>query len=203
MNLEEKNTISSFIEYDSKPAFTILFQKYSDKIYNLAIHYYNSPGEAEEIVQEVFLKVWIKRKSIKTPEAFWSFLYQTAKNMIFDSFRKQIHIKAYSEYLRLSDFKTQTKNTEETILYRDLNNYYQQLIETMPAKRKEVFLLCNQQGLNHQEIADRMDISIRTVEEHMRQAVNYLRKLIKNRYQEVLILVFPMGVEWVLNLFIR
>jgi RNA polymerase sigma-70 factor, ECF subfamily len=189
MDIKELNTINDFIENDDRSAFALLFQKYSEKIFNLALYYYHNTEDAEEIVQEVFLKIWTKRKTIKNPSGFPSLLYTTAKNMIYDSFKKQIHIKAYADYLRLSDFHNRTQNTEETVLYNELENLYQDLITKMPEKRREVFLMSRKQGLSNHEIADQLHLSIRTVEEHIRQALRYLKKLIEERYQTYIILI--------------
>jgi RNA polymerase sigma-70 factor, ECF subfamily len=187
MDVKELNTIVDFIQNDSRSAYTVLFKKYANKIYHLALYYYHNKEDAEEVVQEVFLKIWIKRKAIKDPAAFPSLLYTTAKNMIYDSFKKQVHIKAYTEHLNLCDFYKQTQNTEETVIYNELETYYEELLKRIPEKRREVFIMSRKQGLTHQEIADQLNISIRTVEEHVRQSIKYLKKLIEERYQFILI----------------
>jgi RNA polymerase sigma-70 factor (family 1) len=187
MDVIELNTIVDFIQNDSRSAYTVLFKKYANKIYHLALFYYHNKEDAEEVVQEVFLKIWIKRKAIKDPAAFPSLLYTTAKNMIYDSFKKQVHIKAYTEHLKLYSFHKQTQNTEETVIYNELETYYEDLLKRMPEKRREVFILSRKHGLTHQEIADQLNISIRTVEEHIHQSLKYLKKLIEERYQFILI----------------
>ncbi|MFW5760900.1 MAG: RNA polymerase sigma factor [Cyclobacteriaceae bacterium] len=189
MEGEEYLIKEKFIRQDDKKSFAELFKRYSKKVFQLALHYFHNEDDAEEIVQEVFIKIWIKRKSIQSPEAFSSFLYTTAKNMIFDSFRKEIKHKAYAEYLSKSSFHKQTENTEETIFYNDLEKIYTQLLEELPLKRKEVFTLSRQQGFSNQEIAEKMNISVKTVEEHIYQSLKFLKEIIKKRYELVILLL--------------
>lgn len=187
MKDKDYHIIEKFIRKDDKNAFGLLFQKYSKKVYGLALHYFHNQDDAEEIVQEVFLKIWIKRKSIHSAEAFTSFLYTTAKNMIFDSFKKEINHKAYAEYLSKSRFHQQTENTEETIFFNDLEKIYTELLDELPAKRKEVFTLSRQEGCTNQQIAEKMNISVKTVEEHIYQSLKFLKQIIKKKYELILL----------------
>jgi len=189
MTSEGFKIIENFIQRDDKGAYAEIFKLYSNKVYRLAVHYFHNEDDAEEIVQEVFLKIWIKRKSIKSPEAFSSFLYTTAKNMIFDSFKKEVRHKAYTEYLSKSNFHQQTENTEETVFYNDLEKIYTELLEELPAKRKEVFTLSRREGYSNQEIAEKMNISIKTVEEHIYQSLKFLKEIIKKRYEMIILLI--------------
>lgn len=189
LDIHDLNIINDFIKNDSRDSFTLLFKRYAKKILNLALYYYNDKEEAEEIVQEVFLKIWIKRKSINKPEAFESLLYKTAKNLIFDSLKKQVHIKAYAEYLKWGEFHYQTKNTEDTIFYNELNHFYNELLEKLPPKRKEVFILSRKEGLSNKEIAAKLQIFVRTVEEHVRQSIQYLKKIINKRYDLLILFI--------------
>jgi len=189
MNITEHQIIEKFISHDDKNAYAELFKRYSKKVYHLAMHYFHNDEDAEEIVQEVFLKIWIKRKSIQHPQAFSSFLYTTAKNMIFDSFKKEIKHKAYADYLSTSKIHQQTDNTEETVFFNDLEKIYTELLEELPAKRKEVFTLSRQEGYSNLEIAQKMNISVKTVEEHIYQSLKFLKQIIKNRYELIILLL--------------
>lgn len=190
MEKEEYHIIQKFLSDDDKNAFAEIFKRYSNKVFQLAIYYYHHEEEAEEIVQEVFLKIWIKRKSIQSAEAFSSFLYTTTKNMIFDSFKKEVKHKAYAEYLRKSNLHKQTENTQETIFYNDLEKIYSELLEELPSKRKQVFALSRKEGYSNQEIAEKLNISVKTVEEHIYQSLKFLKKLIKQRYDLLVILLY-------------
>jgi RNA polymerase sigma-70 factor (ECF subfamily) len=189
MNKAEQDIIEKFIRHDDKNAYAEIFRLYSKKVYHLAMHYYHNEEDSEEIVQEVFLKIWVKRKSIQSPEAFSSFLYTTSKNLIFDSFKKEVRHKAYADYLSKSKFTQQTDNTEETVFFNDLEKIYTELLEELPAKRKEVFTLSRQEGFSNLEIAQKMNISVKTVEEHIYQSLKFLKQIIKKRYELIILLI--------------
>lgn len=157
------------------PAFDALFQKYSSSLYAFTLGITRNQFAAEEITQLVFLKVWEKRAQIDQHLSFKSFLFAVAYHETVSWLRKED-----SEKRRIGNYAqvaSQFSNeTEYSIEFRNLEMVADKLIESMPEKRKEIFKLSREQGFSNKEIAAKLNISVKTVENQMTAALKYLRE---------------------------
>jgi RNA polymerase sigma-70 factor (ECF subfamily) len=159
---------------DDREAFNLLYYMYAEKIYKFSLTFFNRQADAEEVVQEVFVKIWMNRSSIIDPSTFNAYIYTIAKNLIFNNLKKNIYRKKYESYYLI--FGTiQEQTTENDVLYEEARKRLDNALEKLPEKRKEVFLLSRRDGLKNAEIADKLNVSIKTVETHMGLALKYLR----------------------------
>ncbi len=156
-------------------AFDQLFSKYSKKLYYFAKSYLNSKEDAEELVQEVFLLVWNKRKELKEHLSFNAFLYTVTYNAIRKYFRKKAREKKYLDKF-LEDYDGEYNKTVTDIEYNNLLELANKVIEKLPEKRKLIFQLSRHKGLTNMEIAKRLDISKKTVENQIHSALKFLRE---------------------------
>ncbi|MDH5474566.1 MAG: RNA polymerase sigma-70 factor [Cyclobacteriaceae bacterium] len=155
-------------------AFRSVFDQYHLKLYHFAVKMGLSHEDAEGIVQEVFITIWEKRSNIKEELHFKSFLY---------TITKRLTIKKIRRLILENDFQTTSKNnlqnfnheTEEYIVFSDLMEQANTSIEKLPVERKQIFMLSKQHGLSNQEIAEKLNISIRTVENQLYRATKTLR----------------------------
>lgn len=161
-------------------AFSILFKRYYGTLCQFAFRYSQDKQEAEEIVSEVFMVIWQKRSSLSISVSLKSYLYACVRNCCL----KKLKTNRKAD-LELSDELPETslnpfEQLQRNEIQRDLTN----VIDLLPARCKEVFLLCKIDGLKHKEIAALLEISERTVEQHMAHALEFLRKklLLKKRY---------------------
>jgi len=159
----------------SQFAFEQLFERYSQKLYRFSFSYLKSETEAEEIVQNVFLKLWENRKKLKNETSFQAYLFTIA----FNSIRKHFNQKARSEHYRteiiewLSD---ENPSLETNADFEKLVAKLEELIEQMPVRRKEIFLKRKKEGKSIRDIASEMGISPKTVENQITEAMNFLKK---------------------------
>jgi len=178
MSEEFSNTDQKLVESLKKGdlfAFDQLFAKYSKKLYYFTKNYLDSKEDAEGLVQEVFLKIWEKRKELKEHLSFNAYIYTITYNAIRKHFRKKTREKKYL-YSYLKNFDETHNNTAMDIEYNNLRELADKTIEKLPKKRKEIFLLSRREGLNNEEIANRLHISKNTVENQMTQALRFLRE---------------------------
>ena len=156
-------------------AFDALFRKYSLNLYSFALSITRDSFASEEITQIVFLKVWEKRTQINEHLSFKSFIFSIAYNETISWLRKE-----KSEKRRISEFisvsRIQTDETEQTVEFRNIEDIAYQFIGELPAKRKEIFLLSRDHGMSNKEIAERLNISVKTVENQITSALKYLRE---------------------------
>jgi RNA polymerase sigma-70 factor (ECF subfamily) len=131
--------------------------------------------DAEEVVQEVFYKVWNVRKEISLRKSFRSFLFTIAYNVIIDQLRKRVKDQKYEKFLIYQSQRNFLK-IEADLEYEDLKKQVEKAIYELPEKRKQIFQMSREEGLSHKEIADRTHIKIKTVENHINLALKHIRK---------------------------
>ncbi len=156
-------------------AFDVLFKKYVNKLYAFVISITKDTFMAEEITQDVFARVWEKRAHIDEHYSFHSFLFSVTYNETISHLRK---IKA--EKNKLESFtslkNTSTNETEYEVEFRNLESVTNDIIEKFPDKRKQVFKMSREQGLTNKEIAQTLNVSVKTVENQMTIALKKLRE---------------------------
>jgi RNA polymerase sigma-70 factor (ECF subfamily) len=157
-------------------AFNTLFRKYGDRLYRFAYSYLKSESEAEELVQEVFTRIWEKRSKLKEELSFKSFIFTIAFNII----RKHFRTKAIlSGYFRSEVFDDLDLQTSQKITYDSLYQYIVGLVDQLPERRKIIFIKSRLEGLSIKEIADELKLSHKTVENQISTALKFLRTNIK------------------------
>lgn len=159
----------------NQASFQKLYSAYAPKLFAFSRKYLNSQEDAEEIVQEVFMRIWEKRGNIDENQSFSSYVIQAAKHRIFNGFRKKINEQAYLDFLIYAD-NSSSNFTELDVEYHEVKVKAESAIESMPPKRQEIFRLSRESGLKNKEIAEKLQISIKTVENQMGQALKYLRE---------------------------
>ncbi|MDW7692315.1 RNA polymerase sigma-70 factor [Flammeovirgaceae bacterium SG7u.111] len=160
-------------------AFKELYSKYADKLFYFSLKYTKNTDDANEIVQTIFLKVWENRKKLNPELSFNAYLIQIGKNIIYRQYQKrQLEIKYQT--LQKETPLSITHNTEEYIIFSELEQKTKDYIGDMPEKRKQVFMLSRIEGFTHEEIAKKLGISVGTVKQHMNQALKSLNKKMLN-----------------------
>lgn len=171
--MNEKEAIAK-IKYGDKEAFTFLYERYWPKVYNFTNLYVLSSDAAEEIVQEVFIKLWENRESIDEQKNFDGYLFIVTRNLIFNHSRQDFNRTFYQD--TLFDAIEEPHSVEEELETADLREYIYSLIGMLPPRQKEVFKLSREEHLTYGEIAQKLQISEKTVERHMGEALKFLRK---------------------------
>jgi RNA polymerase sigma-70 factor (family 1) len=152
-------------------AFNALYNEYSGRLYHFANGYLKSEAESEELVQEVFTIIWEKRANLKEELSFKSYLFTIAFNIIKKHFRTRTYLSAYYKYYANEyDFRT-----IQTITHDSLSNYISELVNQLPARRREIFIKSRFEGFNIKEIALQLNIKTKTVENQLTSALKFLR----------------------------
>lgn len=163
------------IDFRNPAGFERLYRLYASKIYALCIHKLRSKEEAEEIVQEVFKSVWLRRNRIDLDQPLESYLIRAAQYKIVDHYRSLE--RKQSLFSKVSAEMNKVRNlTEETVFFEELKTNLLLSFKKLPKQAKEIFLLSRKDGLTNKEVALRMAISEKTVEYHMSKALKALRK---------------------------
>lgn len=159
-------------------AFDSLYRKYNKKIYNYILSFLKSSEEAENILQDVFLNLWLNRCKLKNCSSVRFYIFKIAHNAAISIIREKI-----KESLFIEELKSMQINSENPVEIDMGNNRLSynlnEIINELPGRQKEVYTLHNIEGLKYSEISKRLNISINTVENHMARALKAIRLKLK------------------------
>ena len=176
------------LKNDDQSAFTIIFTKYYDDLVRFSFGYTRDSDASEEIIQEVFLKLWENRKSLVIHSSLKSFLLKSVQNRSIDSLR---HVSIAHKYvsLVLEHPLLAENDTENYILHSELEANFNHAMAIIPVEYAEAFRMSRIETLNYQDIAQKLGISVRTVEVRISKALNLLRNELKDYLVLVLIYI--------------
>lgn len=172
-------------------AFDSLFEIYSQKLYCLALKYFKNETDAEELVQEVFVKVWENRRTLKSGLSFKSYLFTIAMNQIRKHFNKKAVSLRYIESLQNEPELEQSPALQED----DYESALQQItliIGQMPPRRREIFTRSKLEGKSSKVIAQEMNISAGTVDNQVSEALGFIRSRLNTLNSGVMLIPFML-----------
>lgn len=172
-NIKDQD-LAKQLKEGSKDAFRILYGRYGIRIHRFAYHYLKSEHDAEELVQDVFMKLWDKRLLLDGSGNIRSYIFKVAVNSIYDFIRRKNVEQAFLEFASGKD--TLTEGTWDEVVYNDMLAQIHFLMDKMPEQRKRIFKLSREKGLSNEEIAEMLGLSKRTVENQLYRATAFLKE---------------------------
>jgi len=172
--IQDKN-LASQIKKDDKKAFQELFERYAPRIYNFSLSYLKDKNDTEELVQNVFLKIWEKRDLLNASQNIKAFIFKIAVNTIYDFIRRKNIESAFLDYARLN-YTTNENYTWHSVIFEEMQQNLNALLAQMPEQQQKIFRLSKLEGFSNDEIAKKMNLSKRTVENHLYRALTFLKK---------------------------
>jgi RNA polymerase sigma-70 factor, ECF subfamily len=182
MPVSDEKTLVSDLREGSIPAFNNIFLSFHKRIYNFCLHLYQTPDEARETVQKVFIALWEQRQQMDENQPISSYLFTIARYMIYQELRQQVYKKAAVDYFILNS-NDLNESTKDEVLYNELHSFFESVIESLPERQQEVFRLSRISGLTYQQIAKKLNISENTVDTQIRRALDFIRNKYKLYYQ--------------------
>lgn len=168
-------------------AFAALLKKYSNNLYSQALAYTKSSAVAQDIVQDVFLKVWENRSQLSEVDRFDNYLFIMTRNRIITVMRKKIAQPLDSE---MTELLSQTEpNAEQRLSLKQAEDMLEKGIKMLPPQRQQVFRLSRKEGLTYAEIAEQLGISTSTVKGHIVHALNFLRDHFRSHGSSIIYLL--------------
>ncbi|MCK0132140.1 RNA polymerase sigma-70 factor [Flavobacteriaceae bacterium F08102] len=186
-------TFLKAIKNGDEEAFTFLVREYNEKLFAYAMSLINDKAMAEDLVQNVFLKTFERRKQLKITKSLLNFLYKSIYNEFINQYRKNKALvaleKRYVETLDEIIDETDTESTERLI------GVMRKEIEKLPKKCKRIFLLSKEEGLTNIEIAEYLELSVKTVEAQIAKAFSRLRKKMNKRLLNILLFFYKINLK--------
>lgn len=174
--LEEKELLIKLKEGDEY-AFIQVYNENRNKIYSYAYQLSKSASTAEEIVQEVFIRIWQKRDQINEELNFPAYLKKITLNHVLNHLKKVAREKSLQEQV-YHTIEQSANRTEDLLLEKELRKIYIDAIAQLPPQKKIIYQLSRTEELSHDEIAKQLNISKNTVKNHMVEASRFIREYV-------------------------
>lgn len=164
----------------SNEAFEHMYYLYSGKLYNFILKLtQGNTHVAEELVQRTFIKIWEQQTKIDPERSFLSYLCTIAKNLLLNDYEHEAVRYIYTEYVKNNADMLYDNVTEKEIDRKLLEDFIDKLIEELPPKRKEIFILSRKYGYSNKTIARQLQISESTIETQLAKSLAYMREKLK------------------------
>lgn len=173
----EKELLTQTAEGDEN-AFRQLFDHYWNHIYSVAFSLTKSAVISEEIVQDVFLKIWLNKEKLTSVTKFDAYLFTVARNHIYNELRKKTLEPLFVEHLE-QHFSQSSSLPDQEMSFKETNQLINKLVEKLPSQQRAVFRLSRYEGFSHNKIAEELGISALTVKSHMTKALGYIRHFLQ------------------------
>ena len=156
-------------------AFEKLYEKYAGKIFNISRKMGLRSEDAEGVVQDVFLRIWRNRSNLDSSLSFNAYIIAIVRSIVLKESRKYARFIAFQHYA-IQHFPGGSNETEDYVIFTDLDKKSTEAIEQLPAKQKQVFMMKNFEYLSVEEISEKLNLSKRTVENQIYRATKHLKE---------------------------
>ncbi|MDB5086748.1 MAG: polymerase sigma-70 factor [Mucilaginibacter sp.] len=175
---ENLNILIQQLQQGSERAFTIIYDKFSKQLYRNILRLVKDEFIAQELLQDLFLKIWEKRNTIKVEGSLKSFLYKVAENLVFMYFRKVAKDNRLIENLIIANIEFDI-NAEDIIISRQDRELLHAAIAKLSPQRKQVYSLCKLEGKSYDEVSNELGISTSTIRDHIVKANKALKQYLQ------------------------
>jgi RNA polymerase sigma-70 factor (ECF subfamily) len=156
-----------------------LFNHFYPRLYNFSRSFLKLETGIDDILQEVFIRIWQNRKNIRNEENFNAYIFTITRNLLLNELRRRLNDSKLKEQI----FKRSVAEEyllSEQLEYHELKERINLIVNELPESHREVFILSRYEGLPHKEIAQKMDISEKTVEYHIRQSIIIIKQKLRD-----------------------
>lgn len=193
---EERSLILRLIEGD-EDAFCELYATYKNRLIYFAMRFLKSREYAEDVFQDAFTVVWQSRRFINPDASFSSYLYTIMRNRILNQLRNAANEEKLKESI-LSQALDYTEDTKREVMLNDLKSLISHALQHLTPRQREIFEMSREAQLSHKEIADKLGISVNTVQEHISTSLKlirtYLIKYSGSEYVDLLLLLICLNI---------
>jgi RNA polymerase sigma-70 factor (family 1) len=173
------NELAEALQKGDEVVFEKIFKDYYERLCNYANTMMNDMDEAEEMVQSTFLTLWEKRENIDIHTSVKSYLYQAVHNQSLNRIKHYQVRRAHNEHLKYHS-DVLTDDSSQHVLGEELEQQINAAIESLPPQCQTVFRLSRFENLTYAEISEQLNISVKTIENHMGKALRILRERLRD-----------------------
>ena len=166
------------LKNDDKSAVDELFGYYYPRLYHFSKSILKIEDGIDDILQEVFVKIWLNRYKIGNPDTFNAWIFTITKNEVLNLIRNNLKDQTFKDELFLRSVAEEYQ-TQNLIEFEEIKSGIDKIVMSLPEKRQQVFILSRTEGFSNKEIAQQLNISEKTVEDHITHAIKYIKNSMK------------------------
>jgi RNA polymerase sigma-70 factor, ECF subfamily len=174
-NVKSNTELVKLLKKGDMAAFDAIYNKYCYKLHEFVFVFLKQKEDAEEIVQEVFIKIWESKGKIDIYASFESFLFTIAYNSTMSLLRKRMSETKSREYLKSLQQVSSAEQVIDEIQYKELKQKVESLLKQLTPRQEEIYRLSREEGLTHEEIAKKLNISESTVNNHLVKTMKFIK----------------------------
>ena len=180
--------VFSDIQSGDTASFEMLFKTHYDPLCRFALSYLQDPDDAEETVQAVFIGFWEKRQTIQVDTSLKAYLYRSVRNACLNEI-KRVKVRKLHADSMMVEGEPQSQPSDHLAIRQELEEKIQEALQTLPEQCRLIFKMSRFEELKYQEIADQLNLSIKTVENQMGKALKIMRTQLKDYLPLITILI--------------
>jgi RNA polymerase sigma-70 factor (ECF subfamily) len=173
------NNLVALLQKGDKQAYKTLFEKYGPRLYLFALKYLKEKEDAKDLLNEVFLTLWENRQNLKTNSSLQSYLFTIAYNNIRQRFLRKIREEKYVRVFA-EEYLFDTSKGEEQLDYQWFVDKINRIIDLLPPRRREIFILNYKEELKNHQIAEKLGLS----DHHVKKQLVIARKFVIDKVKE-------------------
>lgn len=184
--------INSRLRDSDHDAFLEVYDGHAKALYHFVRKFIYDTATIDDIVHDSFLQLWNARERIRPNFPIQNYLYKIARNLVYKKLKAHLKfLEIQGELAYIAENRNIQYSVEDTFIDAEYRDIYQSAVEQLPSQRRRIFKMSRQDGLSHKEIAERLNISVNTVKEHMSLAMRSIQEYIAREHDIILkVLVF-------------
>lgn len=168
------DTILAGLSKDQESTLEELYNYYYPRLYEFSRSFLKTEDGIDDILQEVFIRIWQNRRKINDPASFNAFIFTITRNLLLNELRSRLNHQNLKDEIRKLSIAPEYDGFNQT-QYKDLKSRVEDIIGVLPERQKEIFILSRTEGLSHKEIAGKLQITTKTVEYHISLAIKSIK----------------------------
>ena len=178
LTIDKTEEIIRRLKNEDKSAVDELFNHYYARLYHFSKSILKVENGIEDILQDVFVKIWLNRQKIGNAETFNAYVFTITKNEVLNLIRSNLRDNTFRDELFLQAV-AQEYQTQNPLEFDEIKTAIDKIVAGLPEKRQQVFILSRTDGLSNKEISKQLNIAEKTVEDHITHSIRYLRSSLK------------------------
>ncbi|MFD2554241.1 RNA polymerase sigma factor [Sphingobacterium tabacisoli] len=176
----------AFIGGDKK-AFESIYCTFSKPLYRRILYLVKDPDDADEVLHNIFIKIWTAREQIDPAKNLFAYFMQAANSMAIDHLRKNLRTQVMHDTIIVSGEEHTARSVEDSYISKEDWKILESAIEQLPPQRRLIFKLCKIEGKSYKEVSESLSISPATISNQLVLAMKFLRQFVKQHHKEILL----------------